>query len=57
MYNIIILLISLVSILVVAILFCNALEHLGEKLGISEGVTGSIFAKIIALLLELNALI
>ena len=46
MYNIIILLISLVAILIVAILFCNALEHLGEKLGISEGVTGSIFAAV-----------
>jgi len=26
--------------------FTNALEHLGEKLGISEGVTGSIFAAV-----------
>jgi cation:H+ antiporter len=26
--------------------FVNALEHLGEKLGISEGVTGSIFAAV-----------
>jgi cation:H+ antiporter len=46
MYNITILLVSLIAILIVAILFCNALEHLGEKLGISEGVTGSIFAAV-----------
>jgi cation:H+ antiporter len=26
--------------------FCNALEHLGEKIGISEGVTGSIFVAV-----------
>jgi len=33
-------------ILVASELFTNALEHLGEKLGISEGVTGSIFAAV-----------
>lgn len=27
-----------------SMLFCNALEHLGYKLGLSEGITGSIFA-------------
>lgn len=34
----------LVIILVAAELFTNALEHLGERLHISEGVTGSLFA-------------
>ncbi|KAF1066290.1 MAG: hypothetical protein GAK45_01970 [Pseudomonas citronellolis] len=36
----------LLLILVAAELFTNALEHLGERLGISEGVTGSLFAAI-----------
>jgi cation:H+ antiporter len=36
----------LLLILVAAEAFVNALEHLGEKLGISEGVTGSIFAAV-----------
>jgi cation:H+ antiporter len=36
----------LILILVAAEVFVNALEHLGEKLGISEGVTGSLFAAI-----------
>ena len=40
------LLLMLVVILVAAEVFTNALEHLGEKLGISEGVTGSIFAAV-----------
>jgi cation:H+ antiporter len=40
------LLLFLVVILIAAEIFVNALEHLGEKLGISEGVTGSIFAAI-----------
>lgn len=40
------LLIWLLLILLAAEIFVNALEHLGEKLGISEGVTGSIFAAI-----------
>lgn len=39
-------LIMLVIILIAAEVFTNALEHLGEKLGISEGVTGSIFAAV-----------
>jgi len=34
----------LLIILLAAELFTNALEHLGEKLHISEGVTGSLFA-------------
>jgi len=33
-------------ILIASEVFVNALEHLGEKLGISEGVTGSIFAAV-----------
>jgi cation:H+ antiporter len=36
----------LLVILAAAELFTNALEHLGERLGISEGVTGSLFAAI-----------
>ena len=36
----------LVLILIAAEVFVNALEHLGEKLGISEGVTGSLFAAV-----------
>ena len=40
------LLTMLVIILVAAEIFTNALEHMGEKLGISEGVTGSIFAAV-----------
>ena len=33
-------------ILVAAEIFTNALEHLGERLRISEGVTGSLFAAV-----------
>jgi cation:H+ antiporter len=40
------LLFMLVVILIAAEVFTNALEHLGEKLGISEGVTGSLFAAV-----------
>ena len=40
------LIISLVVICVGAEVFTNALEHLGQRLKISEGVTGSIFAAI-----------
>ncbi len=36
----------LLLILVAAEIFVNALEHLGEKLKISEGVTGSLFAAV-----------
>lgn len=41
-----ILFISLVVILVGAETFTNALEHFGERLHISEGVTGSVFAAV-----------
>jgi cation:H+ antiporter len=41
-----ILIVSLFVILVGAEAFTNALEHLGERLKISEGVTGSIFAAV-----------
>ncbi|MHB8742465.1 MAG: sodium:calcium antiporter [Sulfuricaulis sp.] len=41
-----ILVIALLLILIGAEIFTNALEHLGERLGISDGVTGSIFAAI-----------
>ena len=40
------LLAMLLVILVAAELFTNALEHLGAKLKISEGVTGSLFAAV-----------
>ena len=40
------LLASLVAILIAAEIFTNALEHLGEQLRISEGVTGSLFAAV-----------
>ena len=38
--------IMLLVILLAAELFTNALEHLGERLKISEGVTGSLFAAV-----------
>lgn len=41
-----ILFIALIVILAGAETFTNALEHLGERLKISEGVTGSIFAAV-----------
>lgn len=44
--DIVLLLVALVVILIGAEVFTNALEHLGERLGISEGVTGSIFAAV-----------
>ncbi|MEQ1801670.1 MAG: sodium:calcium antiporter [Gammaproteobacteria bacterium] len=37
---------SLVAILIAAEVFTNALEHLGQRLKISEGVTGSLFAAV-----------
>jgi len=40
------LLLMLIVILVAAEVFTNALEHLGDKLKISEGVTGSLFAAV-----------
>ena len=36
----------LIVILIAAEVFTNALEHLGEKMKISEGVTGSLFAAV-----------
>jgi cation:H+ antiporter len=44
--DIALLLVALIVILVGAETFTNALEHLGERLKISEGVTGSIFAAV-----------
>ena len=40
------LLLMLLLILAASELFTNALEHLGARLGISEGVTGSLFAAV-----------
>jgi cation:H+ antiporter len=40
------LVLMLIVILIAAQVFTNALEHLGEKIGISEGVTGSLFAAV-----------
>lgn len=40
------LVLMLLLILIAAEIFCNALEHLGERLKISEGVTGSLFAAV-----------
>ena len=40
------LLLMLIVILVAAEIFTNALEHLGERMKISEGVTGSLFAAV-----------
>jgi cation:H+ antiporter len=37
---------TLLLILGAALIFTNALEHLGDRLGISAGVTGSIFAAV-----------
>lgn len=44
--TLLILLAALVIILIGAETFTNALEHLGQRLKISEGVTGSIFAAV-----------
>ncbi len=40
------LLLALLLILVAAETFTNALEHFGQRIGISEGVTGSLFAAV-----------
>ena len=40
------LLLALLLILVAAETFTNALEHFGARIGISEGVTGSLFAEV-----------
>ena len=44
--SLIILLVALVIVFLAAEVFTNALEHLGERMGVSEGVTGSIFAAV-----------
>lgn len=46
MFSLIELIIFLLVILVAAQIFTNALEHLGQWLKISEGVTGSLFAAV-----------
>lgn len=43
---ILLLLSALVVVFLAAQAFTNAIEHLGESLGVSEGVTGSVFAAI-----------
>jgi cation:H+ antiporter len=43
---------ALLLILAAAEIFTNALEHLGERLNISEGVTGSVFAAVATALPE-----
>ena len=40
------LILALLIILIAAEVFTNALEHLGERIKISEGVTGSLFAAV-----------
>ncbi len=40
------LLTALVVVFIAAEIFTNALEYLGERMGVSEGVTGSIFAAV-----------
>ena len=44
--DILLLVAALIIILAGAEAFINALEHLGDRLGISDGVTGSIFAAV-----------
>jgi len=44
--SLLLLLFALVGVFFAAQLFTNALEFLGEKMGVSEGVTGSIFAAV-----------
>ncbi len=51
-YEILHLLMMLILILVASQLFTNALEHVGARLGISAGVTGSIFAAVATALPE-----
>lgn len=50
--DIIMLIVGLLLIVITSGLFCNALEHLGEKLKISEGLTGSVFAAVATALPE-----
>ncbi len=44
--SIALLLMALALVFLAAQAFTNALEYLGERLGVSEGVTGSIFAAV-----------
>jgi len=44
--SLLLLALALVLVFVAAELFTNALEFLGERMGVSEGVTGSLFAAI-----------
>jgi len=44
--SLIILLAALVLVFLAAEVFTNALEYIGERMGVSEGVTGSIFAAV-----------
>lgn len=46
MYSIAELFFSLIIILIAAEIFTNALEHLGQNLRLSQGVTGSLFAAV-----------
>lgn len=50
--NWVFLIVFLIVICIAAEIFTNGLEHLGEKIGISEGVTGSIFAAVATALPE-----
>jgi cation:H+ antiporter len=52
MLIILVLIAALLVILLAAEVFTNALEHLGERLKISEGVTGSVFAAVATALPE-----
>ncbi|RME81305.1 MAG: sodium:calcium antiporter, partial [Zetaproteobacteria bacterium] len=44
--DLLLLLAALVLVFVAAEAFTNAVEHLGERIGVSEGVAGSIFAAV-----------
>lgn len=46
MESIVSLVVALIVVFLAAEVFTNALEHLGERMGVSEGVTGSIFAAV-----------
>jgi cation:H+ antiporter len=46
MESVVSLVVALVIVFLAAEVFTNALEHLGERMGVSEGVTGSIFAAV-----------
>ncbi|MES0371313.1 MAG: sodium:calcium antiporter [Mariprofundaceae bacterium] len=46
MESVVSLVLALIVVFLAAEVFTNALEHLGERMGVSEGVTGSIFAAV-----------